>query len=466
MSKAGIHLSFSGGTLVVQGLRPGDLEDIPENILAADDRIGGAYRAKACDYAALVTALRQAGKQIEDTAKAFAPVKLVLKSPFPPRDYQLKALDDWKFAGYRGVISLPTGSGKSFVGALACAKIGRPALIIAPTIDLMLQWAGTLEKFFGEPAGLLGGGYHEIRNITAATYDSAALHMERLGNRFGLLICDECHHLPGPRYRVAAEEAIAPFRLGLSATPDMEGDNGVILKRLMGNLCSEMKIKELTGRVLSGYRIEHVPLALSPEEQEEYHSARSIYTGFVKRRHIDFRLADGWKKFITACATTGREGREAFSAFIRQRELSRGGEGKYAAIWELISKHINERIIIFTAANAQAYEIGERFSLPVLTHRTGSRERRNMLDHFRSGVFPVLVSSRVLNEGVDVPEANIGIVVSGTSTGREYLQRLGRILRAAPGKQQAVLYELINGDTAEFFVAKRRAANTHKALRG
>ena len=461
-----VEIEFSGGTLICRGMGPALAASIPGGILAADDRIGGAWRALACDYAGIVTALRNASVTVIDRAKAFEPVPLVLKSPFPPRDYQLRALEDWKRSGYRGVVSLPTGSGKSFVGALACARLGRPALVTAPTIDLMYQWAAALGKFFSCEIGILGGGEHKILPLTVATYDSAALHMEHLGNRFALLICDECHHLPGPRNRVAAEQSIAPYRLGLSATPDMNGENGVVLTRLIGPLCSEMKISQLAGGVLSGYRIQRVRLELSPAELEEYHAARSIYTGFVRRKRIDFRQEDGWRKFIMACASGGREGREAFNAFQRQRELSRGGEAKFTAIWEILSRHADERVIIFTAANRQAYAIGERFLLPVLTYRTPGAERREMLDNFRSGVYPVLVASRVLNEGVDVPEANIGIVVSGTATGREYIQRLGRILRAAPGKEGAVLYELVNGDTAEFFVSRRRAAGSAAALKG
>ena len=464
MGSEKITVEFNDGTLLFRGMTPAVVAGLPQDAIKADDRVGGAYRALACNYSPLILALRQAGYTVEDNAKGFSPVKLILQSPFPPRDYQLQALEAWKQHGYRGIIALPTGSGKSFVGALACAKLGRQALVVVPTIDLMHQWAASLGKFFNMEIGLLGGGFHNISDITVATYDSAALHMRDLGNRFGLLICDECHHLPGPRNRSAAEDTLAPYRLGLSATPDLEGDAAVVLKRVLGELCCNLQINDLAGRVLAEYCIKQVPLSLSQEELAEYQETRSIYTAFVRRRRIDFRKPDGWTAFLKACAVSGREGRQVFSAFLRQRELSRGGEAKYRAVWDILCRHIDERIIIFTASNAQAYETGERFSLPVLTHRTKANERKGMLENFRTGKYPVLVSSRVLNEGVDVPEANIGIVVSGTSTGREYLQRLGRILRPAAGKKQAVLYELVNADTAEYYVAKRRVENTRKSL--
>ena len=121
----------------------------------------------------------------------------------------------------------------------------------------------------------------------------------------------------------------------------------------------------------------------------------------------------------------------------------------------MLQEHHGERVLIFTADNQTAYEIGQRFVLPVITHHTKIAERRELLGAFRAGELPVLVTSKVLNEGVDVPEASVGIVVSGSGSIREHVQRLGRILRPVAGKQ-AVLYELISADTAECYVSNRR----------
>ncbi|MEZ5582120.1 MAG: DEAD/DEAH box helicase family protein [Candidatus Competibacteraceae bacterium] len=84
-----------------------------------------------------------------------------------------------------------------------------------PTLDLMHQWYALLRLAFPQQEiGLVGGGYHEITPLTIATYDSASRHMERLGNRFGVLIFDEVHHLPSEYYRSIAEDSLAPYRLG------------------------------------------------------------------------------------------------------------------------------------------------------------------------------------------------------------------------------------------------------------
>ena len=115
---------------------------------------------------------------------------------------------------------LPTGTGKTFVAILAIQKASRPTLVVTPTIDLLNQWYGELSHAFGGPIGLLGGGYYDIQPLTVTTYDSAYIHLERWGNRFGLLVFDECHHLPGPTYAMAAIGSLAPFRLGLTATPE------------------------------------------------------------------------------------------------------------------------------------------------------------------------------------------------------------------------------------------------------
>jgi len=150
-------------------------------------------------------------------------------------------------------------------------------------------------------------------------------------------------------------------------------------------------------------------------------------------------------------------------AFLEQRRIARGGRAKLRTVWELANRHCGERMLIFTADNATAYELGRLFFWPVLTHHTKAAERKEFLEKFRSGEYPVLVTSKVLNEGVDVPAAAVGVILSGSGSVREHVQRLGRILRPAPGKDQAVLYELVSADTSEENVSRRR--RNHAAYR-
>ncbi|MCA9836520.1 MAG: hypothetical protein KC422_06390 [Trueperaceae bacterium] len=142
-------------------------------------------------------------------------------------------------------------------------------------------------------------------------------------------------------------------------------------------------------------------------------------------------------------------------AHRQARKLAFGTEAKIRVLYDLLAKHASDRILIFTDDNATVYRISQSLLIPAITHQSKVKERHEILKNFRDGTYPRIVTSRVLNEGVDVPEANVAIVLSGTGSTREYVQRLGRILRKGEGKL-AILYEVIAEDTAEENVSKRR----------
>ena len=455
-----IELAFHRGTLALSG--PAELPE-PLRDLALPDPRSGNFRARACDYAAVVLALIRNRIPFTDRARDYAPLEeLRLRSAFSPRPHQLRALEAWKQHDCRGVAALPTGAGKTFLAMLAIAHLRRPALVLVPTIDLLIQWCGVIEKFFGVKPGMLGGGSREVRELTVSTYDSALLNLEFIGNRFALLIADECHHLPSRENRMCGSMAIAPFRLGLTATPELDAEYAAVLRDLLGPVVCEVDIAELAGTVLAEYEVKRIHVELSGDEAAEYARNRAVYTGFLRRWGILFSRPSGWADFLIACARKPG-GREAFAAFLAQRRIARAGRAKLDAVSAILREHPGERTIIFTADNAAAYEIGRRFVLPVLTHHTKAAERKEFLDRFRAGEYPVLVTSKVLNEGVDVPAAAVGVVVSGSGSVREHVQRLGRILRPAPGKERAVLYELVSANTSEESISERRRA--HSAYR-
>lgn len=451
MAGSSIKLSFQDGTLIVAA--PADTDLPLSDHCQYDERIH-AWRAEAMAYATVVRLLHTRQVAYDDQARGYDKLALQLNAGPEPRDYQRDALHAWVQADCRGVVVLPTGTGKSFVAQLAIARASRTTLVVVPTLDLMEQWASQLAAAFGQDIGLLGGGSKDIRDLTVSTYDSAAIMMEFIGKRFGLLVVDECHHLPGPAYQLLARFAIAPFRLGLTATPERNDGADEVLDELLGTICFRRDIDEMEGAVLSPYRTERVGVTLDPDEAEEYAATRAVYVNFLRAQRINLASAQGWSQFLIACARQ-RGGREALRSFLRQRHIAQAGRAKLRQIWELLQEHHGERVLIFTADNQTAYEIGQRFVLPVITHHTKIAERRELLGAFRAGELPVLVTSKVLNEGVDVPEASVGIVVSGSGSIREHVQRLGRILRPVAGKQ-AVLYELISADTAECYVSNRR----------
>ncbi len=452
-------ITFAAGSLQVDfsGRKP-----LPQefSFLTWDDR-QGLYLAHAYQYRELIRYLHRNRLSYSDSAPNYAHLNLKLHNPFPPHAYQLAALKAWQKAK-RGVCVLPTGSGKSYLAAMVMEKIGRSTLVLAPTIDLILQWQRILSEQFKQPVGLLGGGAKEILPLTVSTYDSARIHAESLGRRFGLLVFDECHHLPAPGYGEMARSYLAPYRLGLTATPNEEADRLLLLNEVCGPLVYQQQIQQMSGQYLAPYETRVVEVELNEEEREEYEYARGIYLAFRDERGENFSFPGAWERFVTR-AYRSPEGREALQAFRRQKEISTSSGAKLEQIAALLHQHKQDRILIFTQDNKTALKIASLFLLPLITHETKAKERKKILAHFRSGRWPYLVNSRVLNEGVDVPEAGVAIVVSGSSTTREHVQRLGRILRPQTGKQ-AILYELVTLGTTEIYTSKKR--REHGAYRG
>lgn len=440
---------FSQGTLLLNEEPPRALE-----AFFSYDARTRQWRAPAHAYRDIFLTAREAGVALSDEAKAYETLSLTLQTPIAPRPHQAAALQAWCHALQKGVVALPTGAGKTILAIMVIAKVQRATLVVVPTLDLVQQWRTVLEKFFGQEIGVLGGGERKMAPLTVATYDTAKLMVEHMGNRFGLLIVDECHHLPAPFYQLIALASIAPFRLGLSATLERSDGGEERLFELMGELVYEAHIGDMVDHVLAPYDVVQIEVTLQESERQAYQQARNLYVQFLRKHGIQMGGPEGWKRFIIL-ASRSEEGRTAFKAYREQKHIAQAAHAKMNAIWDILSTHATESTLIFTDDNLTAYRIGCELFLPVLTHKTKPQERKHMLDAFRSGVFKVLVTSKVLNEGVDVPQAQVGVVVSGSGVIREHVQRLGRILRHQPGKR-AVLYEVVSKDTNEQFVNQRR----------
>jgi superfamily II DNA or RNA helicase len=121
----------------------------------------------------------------------------------------------------------------------------------------------------------------------------------------------------------------------------------------------------------------------------------------------------------------------------------------------LLSTNPNEKVLIFTRHNKLVYRISRSLLIPAIPHQTAMEEREEILDRFRRSVYRRIITSQVLDEGIDVPDASVGVILSGTGSSREFVQRLGRVLRKKEGKQ-ATLYELVSFGTAETRLSKRR----------
>ncbi|MGK7879308.1 MAG: DEAD/DEAH box helicase [Crocosphaera sp.] len=425
-----------------------------------DDRIE-KFRVPAIHYRVLIETLQDNNLNFVDNAKDFFPLDLTPSFEREPYPHQTEALEAWKLSGRKGVVVLPTAAGKTYLAQLAMIATPRTTLIIVPTLDLMHQWYAQMCAAFPDiEVGLLGGGSRDRSPILIATYNSAAIHAETIGNRYALQVFDECHHLPTDFFRVIAEYAISPYRLGLTATPERADGSHRDLDSLIGEVVYRKGVKELAGGTLADHKVVEIKVKLSPTERKNYEQSMQIRNDFLRKSNISLGSLNGWQIFVKASARSPA-GRRAMLAHRQAKEIAAGTEGKIRVLAELVCEHHQDSLLIFTNDNATVYRISQEFLIPAITHQTPVKERHDILTRFREGIYKSLVTSHVLNEGVDVPEVKVAIIISGTSSAREYVQRLGRILRKGKGKNKlATLYEIVAEDTSEERTSQRRKEGT------
>jgi superfamily II DNA or RNA helicase len=446
-----VKLRFDKGTLVLDDIA--DQAHIPP-YFTFDNRVD-KWRVPAYQYRTVVEYLVRQKIPFKDAARQYQELHCKSTLEFEPHPYQAEAMQAWKTQKFRGVVELPTGSGKSYLGQMAIDLTKRSTLVVVPTIDLLHQWYSLLSSCFGnDSTGLIGGGYYEINLLTVTTYPSAVNTMDRLGSQWGLLIFDECHHLPGEMYSHAAQMAIAPYRLALTATLERQDGRHEILEELIGPVVYRKGIKSLAGDYLSEYEVKKTTVSLTREEQARYGEAMDERNRFLEAQHLSLAGRDGWRLFVMKSAQS-QEGRRAMLAHHEARKIAMGTQSKLRALEAILKEHAQDRVIIFTQDNETAYTISQEFLIPCITHQTDVKERKAMLEAFSAGKYRFMITSKALNEGVNVPEANVAVILSGSGSVREHVQRLGRILRRRKGKQ-AILYEVVTRGTVEESQSKRR----------
>ncbi len=451
-----IRLTYEGGTIRASG-PDRELEAVREAapadpILEYDPR-SRAYRAPAFRYADLRARLEEHGIEHEDLVFE-TPTLRGLASDYELRSYQRTALDAWREHRDRGVLELPTGSGKTVIAVKAIEALAVPTLVVVPTIDLLSQWREELRAEFDIPIGQFGGGVQSREGITVSTYDSAYLKADSVGDVFPLVVFDEVHHLGGEGYREIARLLAAPYRMGLTATFERPDGAHEVVEELIGPVVYRTSADDLAGEHLAPYDVKRIEVSLTAEEREEYERNQETFVSYLRESGIDMQRGSDYRELVKRSGSDPRA-REALLAKQRAREIVSNAERKVEELGEILDRHRGERIIVFTAHNDLVYRLSERFLLPAITHRTGAGERREILERFREGAYSRVVASNVLDEGVDVPDASIAVVLSGSGSEREFTQRLGRILRPGEGKR-ALLYELVSENTAEENVAARR----------
>jgi superfamily II DNA or RNA helicase len=434
-------LRFDRGTLCIEGAGA-DAKDFPSVLW--DERIAG-YRAPA--YAASAI-LEHAAAQSVAVAGPPWPASALGGWTLPPlRDYQQSALDAWGAFGRRGIVVIPTGGGKTRVAIAALAKASVPSAVLCPTRVLLDQWRSELASWFQGPIGIIGDGEHRVEALTVMTFESAYRRMDEIGDRFTMLVIDEVHHFSGGTRAESLEMSTAPVRLGLTATaPPAESSATRGLLSLVGPVVSEIGLGDLLGKHLADLEVTRLAVRLTAAEGEEY--LRSVRP-FDELRAAFARASPGadWASLMSALGRSAA-GRSAIAGFHRAVAVASFPEAKRTLAAALLRRHYEDKVLVFTAGVDAAYRVARDCLVPVLTAHVSRGERESVLARFRDGRLRAIVSSRVLNEGLNVPDARVAILIGGALGTREFVQRIGRVLRPAAGKR-AQVYELVTSGTID-----------------
>ena len=368
------------------------------------------------------------------------------------RPYQEEALSEWIRHRYRGVIALPTGAGKTIIGLGALVKLSVPTLIVVYTKEQLSEWLDKIRRFVKGSTKLIGEFYSEkkiIKPITVITYQSAFRNIDLLKDKFSLIIIDEVHHLPADKFRAIAEGILAPYRLGLSATPYREDGRHEELFGLVGGIVYSKTLTDLiSAGFIAPFNIIPVVVPLEERLRTRYRELRKRFFALAKGREI--------RELIQAAALGEQSAKQALQIMNEIRRILLSSEKKLDAIKEIVERELknNSKIIIFTQYISQAKKLGKKLGAPVVTSKTNKNTRNLVFNLFKNNRYKVLILTTLGDEGIDIPDANVGIIVSGTSSTRQFIQRLGRLLRPAEGKT-ARLYYVALKDTQEERTMKR-----------
>lgn len=414
---------------------------------------------------------------------------------FELTDWQQDAVEAW-VAGedgrpFRGTLEIFTGGGKTLLAlsAMARASADAPDLkvaVVVPTEALARQWVTSLTSYTDlstTDIGMLGAGRKDSldsHRVLVAVLNSAAKYLPAVARRSQplMLIVDECHRAGAPSFSAVLETPSA-YRLGLSATPEREdldedGEPLVFDEQkvglALGGVVYRFNLKDAR-RVgwLPDYEIHHHGLTLHPDERAQYDT--------ISRRIDD--LGDQLRQMgidtTRAMALRGKQGdlgelvRSYVGLTTRRKDLLYRARERTRVAAQIVTEAMAEgdrRILLFHERVDQAAELHAdvQAALPdrriVLEHsRLPDRERADALAAFRSGEAPVLVSVKSLIEGIDVPEADVGVSVASSSSVRQRIQALGRVLRrtfdddAAP--KTAAMHVIYMADTVDELIYAR-----------
>ncbi|MDB2451846.1 DEAD/DEAH box helicase [Gammaproteobacteria bacterium] len=373
------------------------------------------------------------------------------------REWQEKAFPLW-WAKKRGIVKVVTGGGKT-VFAIHCLtkyleeEKDNSIFIVVPSIALLDQWYEGLQKTFdGTDISLNGGGEHleEISKVTISTIDSVKNIIHKFDASNTLLIVDECHKI-GTEKRGETLTNNWHATLGLSATPERDYDDNfyIIIKKILGDIIFDYDyIDAREDEVIVNFKLLYAYAAMTKDEEDKYKK----FTKSIQRR----------------AATIGGNNMNDYPLkmlIFNRARMVKNSKNRIPFGVELLQKHKRDSWIVFTENKKQAKEFNKiinkkGYKSAIYNTDLDNAEREENLNNFKSGNLNVLVSCTALDEGFDMPEADGAMILSASSSKRQRIQRMGRVLRITANKENALIVTVYSSKTE--FDKLREESNRYK----
>lgn len=344
---------------------------------------------------------------------------------------QKKALNSWASNKFVGSIIAGTGFGKSRCGVLAiehALKYGDKALVLVPTIQLQSQFRTEFDKW-----GV------DSTNVEIICYQSAYKLKDQ---HYDIVVCDEIHLGLSVEYRKFFDNNTYDKLLCMTATLPEEQEYKELLHKLAPTTYSITLDKCVELGIVSPYEINCVPISLTPDERADYKTVNNKFVSctYALGQHDAFNQA----KYILGSANSHPEDKKVAAQFyqaIRERKaIVDFAENKITAFKALVNANTDKKILVFSGANNFTDQLCESVSpLAVSYHSNKSKKKREeALELFRNDEINILCSTKALNQGLDIPNANMGIICGLTSKSLSMIQRIGRLIRFQEGKVGSV----------------------------
>ena len=391
--------------------------------------------------------------------------------------WQKKAVTKWKDAEGQGIIEAVTGTGKTLYALHIVSKYvaaGKRTLIIVPSIVLLEQWKTAIQSETGmDVTSLLGGRYGRKLDlkcpITIGVVNTTSKMAPELEGHFHLVVADECHRYAAEKYRNALLKT-APHRLGLTAILE-RSDEGVdeVLHPYFGeklkkenSICFRYGYDEAKkDDVVAQYSVATIGVDLVEDEREQYEEAVRKLNKARNDLINQYGYSESFGKFMDEIAKKTKTRDEGIKAGIftkamnEKKEILSGSSAKLELIPDLAGAiRFATRTLVFCETIAAAKKIcstlvSEGIKAKAYHSDLTDSEKEEILGDLASGKIECVVAVQSLDEGVDVPDIDLGIIVAGTKQKRQMIQRLGRVIRKKEDGRNAFFITVYANETSE-----------------